>query len=134
MNIDDMTIGQAKEFAAMLPKGVYSPAPLMADTREGLNSMIGEKVIIRTYSAGVWFGVLSEKSGNEVIISNARRMWRWKAKKSVSLSAVALHGIDCSASSIVEAVNSVWLEAIEITPCTNAAIESIEGAENATAR
>lgn len=42
---------------------------------------IGQEVIIRTYSAGVWFGRLKEKAGNEVILTEARRMWRWWAKK-----------------------------------------------------
>lgn len=103
-------------------------------SREGLNRMVGEKVIIRTYSAGVWFGILSEKSGNEVILSNARRMWQWKAKESISLSAVAIHGIDDEKSKIVAPVDSVWLEAIEIIPCTINSINSIEGAENVKAQ
>ena len=60
----------------------------------GLDSfVIGQEVIIRTYSAGVWFGRLKEKEGNEVILTEARRMWRWWAKESISLSGVALHGI-----------------------------------------
>ena len=47
----------------------------------GLNSFaIGQEVIIRTYSAGVWFGRLKEKEGKEVILTEARRMWRWWAK------------------------------------------------------
>ena len=95
--------------------------------------MIGYKVIIRTYSAGVWFGVLDEKDGNEVIIKNARRMWRWWAKEGISLSSVAIHGINRDKSKIVEPVSSVWLEAIEIIPCTNDAVDSIEGAEYAKA-
>ena len=42
--------------------------------QSGLDSfVIGQEVIIRTYSAGVWFGRLKEKSGNEVIITEARR-------------------------------------------------------------
>ena len=41
---------------------------------------IGQEVIIRTYSAGVWFGRLKEKAGDEVILTEARRMWRWWAK------------------------------------------------------
>lgn len=94
---------------------------------------IGEKVIIRTYSAGVWFGVLDQKSGNEVIIKNARRMWHWKAKESISLSAVALYGIDQSESKIAPAVESVWLEAIEIIPTTPEATGLIEGAKNVKA-
>ena len=93
-----------------------------------LNSMVGKKVIIRTYSAGCWFGELAEKEGNEVILKNARRMWRWWAAESISLSACALHGIQRDKSKIVTAVDSVWLQAIEIIPCTDTAIESIEGA------
>ena len=95
--------------------------------------MIGERVIIRTYSAGVWFGTLSEKAGNEVILADARRMWYWKAAKSISLSAVAIHGIDKNASKIVEAVPSVWLEAIEIIPCSEDALKSIQGAPDVKA-
>ena len=99
----------------------------------GLNCMIGKKVIIRTYSAGVWFGTLEQKDGNEVIVRNARRMWRWWAAKGISLSAVSIRGINHGKSKIAEPVDSVWLEAIEIMPCTETAILSIEGAPNAKA-
>ncbi len=92
----------------------------------GLNSFgIGQEVVIRTYSAGVWFGRLKEKSGNEVILTEARRMWRWWANESISLSGVALHGIKQEKSRIAGAVESVWLEAIEIIPISGKAAESI---------
>lgn len=100
---------------------------------ESLNKMIGKKVIIRTYSAGNWFGTLDQKSGNEVIIINARRLWYWHAAVSISLSAVAIHGIKHDKSKIVEPLESVWLEAIEIIPCTATAIKSIEEAEHVKA-
>lgn len=93
-----------------------------------LNSMIGQKVIIRTYSAGCWYGTLDQKDGNEVIITTARRMWRWWAKQGISLSACALYGVHHDKSKIVEPVESVWLEAIEIIPCSNEAIVSLDGA------
>ena len=95
----------------------------------GLNSFIGQEVIIRTYSAGVWFGRLKEKSGNEVILTEARRMWRWWAKESISLSGVALHGIKQENSRIAGAVDSVWLQAIEIIPISGTAAESIRTAQ-----
>ena len=101
---------------------------------EQLNQMVGRKVIIRTYSAGVWFGMLDKKAKNEVIVSNARRLWRWHTKKSISLSSVAIHGINYDKSRIAEPVNLVWLEAIEIIKCTKEAVESIEGAEDAIAK
>ena len=92
----------------------------------GLNSLgIGKEVIIRTYSAGVWFGRLKEKSGNEVLLTEARRMWRWWAKESISLSGVALYGINQEKSRIAGAIDSVWLQAIEIIPISGKAAESI---------
>lgn len=124
MGINELTLGQIKEIQKIT-------APSNSPT--GLNTMLGEKVIIRTYSAGVWFGVLREKSGNEVILSKARRMWKWWAERGISLSAVALYGIKQDKSKIVEPVDSVWLEAIEIIPCTEVAINSMEGAAHVEA-
>jgi hypothetical protein len=85
MDINDLTIGQARELSTLFKQN--------ESKESSLNSMIGEKCIIRTYSAGVWFGTVSEKSGNEVIITQARRMWKWWAAESISLSACAIHGI-----------------------------------------
>lgn len=120
MNIEDLTIKQLREIQSM---GLSS--------NPGLNSMIGKKVIIRTYSAGVWFGELSEKSGNEVILKNARRMYKWKTLSGMSLSEIASNGIDTKLSKICQPVLLVWLEAIEILPCSIESIKSIDGAENA---
>ncbi len=125
MNINEITIGQAKELFEIFGQKQPQPAPVSVPAP---HPMIGEKVIIRTFSAGVWFGVLEQKDGNEVILTNARRMWRWWAAESISLSAVSIHGIKQEKSKIVEPVSEVWLEAIEIIPCTAKATESIESA------
>ena len=125
MNIDNLTIGQAKELAAL-----FSGAQ---PQQSSLNSMIGKKCVVRTYSAGVWFGEIAEKAGNEVIVKNARRMWKWWAAEGISLSSVALHGIKREQSKIVEAVSTVWLEAIELIPASDKAVASIEGAPNVQA-
>ena len=127
MNIDELTIGQAKEVAA--PVG-----GIQGKNNETLTGgMIGKKVIIRTHSAGVWFGTLAEKSGKEVILTDARRMWRWWAAKSISLSGCALYGIKREESKIIAPVSKVWLEAIEIISCTDVAIQSIGGAPHVEA-
>lgn len=128
MNTDSLTLGQIKEINSMFSHTAETNQPAAS-----LNRMIGEKVIIRTYSAGNWYGMLDQKTGNEVILKDARRMWRWWAAESISLSAVALHGIKYDKSKIVAPVAMVWLEAIEIIPCTDIAIKSLEGAPNATA-
>ena len=35
-------------------------------------------VIVRTYSAGVFAGDLESRNGQEVVLTNARRIWYWK--------------------------------------------------------
>lgn len=127
--IDNLTLGVVKQIQALLGNA-STPTTRPQD---GLNAMLGKKVIIRTYSAGVWFGELEQKSGNEVILKNARRMWKWRAKESISLSACALYGVIHDDSKIVEPVESVWLEAIEIIPCTDIAIKTIEDAPHVKA-
>lgn len=103
--------------------------PVTVTEAKGINDYaIGKEVIIRTYSAGVWFGVLSQKAGNEVILTKARRMYKWWAKESISLSGVARHGIKQDDSKICGELDSVWLEAIEIIPVTGNAAESISTA------
>lgn len=124
MNINSLTIGQAKELAAMF--GVANGQP----QSEGLNNFcIGSTVIVRTYSAGVWCGTLVQKSGNEVVLVNARRMWRWWCKESISLSGVVRYGIDRSKSKIAAPIDSVWLEAIEIMPIDGESETSIMEAD-----
>ena len=125
MDINDLTIGQAKELSGLF--GSNSKAST------GINYAIGKIVLVRTYSAGVWCGTLAQKVGSEVVLSDARRMWRWWAAESISLSAVAKFGIANEKSRIAPKIDSVWLEAIEIIPVTKIAEDSILGAENAKA-
>lgn len=121
MNIDDLSLGEAKCVMGMFA----------SQNTPGLNDFLGVKVIVRTESAGVWFGVLHKKNGSEVILKDARRMYRWWAKESITLSGVALYGIKQDKSKICPALSYQWLQAIEITPCSDISIESIEGAINA---
>ena len=124
----EINIGQAKQ-----PASLFGTAQPQQQPAHGLSTMIGQKCVVRTYSAGVWFGEITEKSGNEVIIKDARRMWKWWAEEGISLSSVALHGIKQDKSKIVEPVHAVWLEAIELIPASDKAIASIEGAPNVKA-
>jgi hypothetical protein len=129
IDINQLTLGQIREIQALnITFGNKESAQ-----KNTLNSMLGMLVIVRTYSAGVWFGELAEKAGNEVILANARRMYRWWCAESISLSAVALHGIIEEKSKIVQAVPSVWLEAIEIIPCAEKVATQLRGAKNVAA-
>ena len=92
---------------------------------------IGQKSIIRTYSAGVWFGTVVREHGEKIELTSARRMWRWHAKEGISLSACALYGVSEDGSRIEPPVSSVWLLPIEIIECTDNAIKSLENIKNA---
>lgn len=44
----------------------------------------GDYVICRTYSAGVFAGILLRRKGKEVVLKNARRLWYWSGAASLS--------------------------------------------------
>jgi hypothetical protein len=88
--------------------------------------MIGKYVIVRTYSAGVFYGLLQSREGKEAVIKNARRIWRWAG--AASLSQLAQSGTtkpdECN---FPEAVDEILVtEVIEILATTKAAQASIE--------
>lgn len=82
-------------------------------------------VIVRTYSAGVFAGYLESRSGREVVMRDARRLWYWKG--AASLSQLAVDGVkypeECKFPTPVDRVE--LLEAIEILDVTPKAKESI---------
>ena len=91
-----------------------------------MGNNIGKKVIIRGDRSGVEFGELVEQNGSEVTLKNARRLWYWNG--AASLSQLAMDGTkrpqDCK---FTVTVNSITiLDAVEIIPCTDKAIKSIE--------
>ena len=83
-------------------------------------------VIVRTYSAGVFAGFLDSRKGQEVVLTNARRIWYWKG--AASLSQLAMEGTSCpNECKFPVAVERVeLLQAIEILDVTVKAKISIE--------
>ena len=94
-----------------------------------MESNIGKKVIIRGNGSGVEFGELVAQNGQEVTLHNARRIWYWEG--AASLSQLAKDGTATpSACKFTVTVDSITiLDAVEIIPCTDKAIQSIEGVE-----
>lgn len=89
------------------------------------NPMVGKYCVIRTYSAGVHIGTVESVNGREVILKNARRIWKWHG--AFTLSEVSLNGLDSENSRISETVKEILLtEAIEIIPATEKAIKTFE--------
>jgi hypothetical protein len=83
-------------------------------------------VIVRTYSAGVFAGFLESRTGQEIVLTKARRLWYWAG--AASLSQLAQTGTtNPSACKFPVAVGRVeLLQAIEILDVTTAARSSIE--------
>ena len=91
-----------------------------------METNIGKKVIIRGDRSGVEFGTLVAQNGMEVTLHNARRLWYWDG--AASLSQLAKDGTTiprkCKFTVTVDSITI--LDAIEIIPCTDKAIKSIE--------
>lgn len=82
-------------------------------------------VICRGYYCGVHAGWLMEHDGNHCVLVNSRRLWSWKAKDGISLSAVAKHGVDASCE-FPNALGEIWLgDVYEVIPCSDTAAKSI---------
>lgn len=91
------------------------------------NEMLNKKVIIRADRAGVFFGTLKEKNGTEVTLTDCRRLWYWDGAASLSQLAVDGTSKPDNCKFTVTVPEITILGAIEIIPCTDKAIESIEG-------
>ena len=85
-----------------------------------------KKVIIRGDRSGVFFGTLVERKGQEVKLANCRRLWYWDG--AASISQLAVDGTTCPKGCKFTVVVSEIeiLDAIEVIPCTDKAIKSIE--------
>lgn len=85
----------------------------------------GQYSIVRTYSAGVFAGTLKSRKGQEVVLTNARRLWYWSG--AASLSQLSVEGVkDPGNCKFPVAVPEVTLtQAIEILPVSKAAQKSI---------
>lgn len=118
MNIDELTLGQIKQLQSLL--GGAQSAPV-----SGPDPDQGKFVLVRTYSAGVHFGLLASRNGREVRLLDAQRIWSWTGAN--TLSEISLRGVGAD-SKISEQVESITLtEAIEVIPCTDAARNNLRG-------
>lgn len=88
--------------------------------------MESKKVIVRADRAGVFFGEIKERIKDEVTMTNVKRLWYWDG--AASLSQLATEGVtrpnNCKFT--VSVPEMTILGVIEIIPCTDKAIESIE--------
>lgn len=116
MNIDNMTYGELKQIAALFGN----------QSKQQNHTMIGKYVIARCYAAGVHAGTVESVDGENVILSNSRRLWSWQAKDGVALSGVAQFGIKDKGCKVDVVNPEIYLTGVcELIPATNVSQESI---------
>lgn len=109
MNIDQLTIGEVKQLVSLINPQNQNNQP---------NPFIGQRVLCRTYSAGVHIGTLVSANGMEAQLSDSLRLWSWK-DGGLSLSAIANNGVK---SARINKTGNVFLtNVIEYIPTTSEA-------------
>lgn len=84
MSIDNLTLGELKQIAAM-----FGAKPAIDVKPSG----DGRPVIVRSRDAGALFGNYAGNDGANVHLTNARQLWQWFAAKGGTLVDVAQHGV-----------------------------------------
>lgn len=133
MNIENLTASEVRTLASILNNTTTNdkPASAMPDdtpandksatTTKWQHPLIGKRVLVRTYSAGVHIGTLvsvNPDNAMECHLKDALRLWRWEGG-GLSLSAVAHNGIKGGRLNRTDEV--VLTNAIEYIPTTEEA-------------
>jgi hypothetical protein len=88
--------------------------------------LIGKKVIVRGDRSGVFFGTLAAKDGQEIELTDVRKLFYWSGAAAVEQ--IAVDGVakpnDCKFTLVVHSI--VITDAIQIIPCTDKAVNSIK--------
>jgi hypothetical protein len=85
-------------------------------------------VIVRTQSAGVFAGTLESRTGDEVVLSHARRLWYWDG--AASLSQLAMEGVKKPSNckfpcEVTQETLRQWIEILLVTKEARASIASV---------
>ena len=97
---------------------------------KAIENLIGKKVIVRSYGAGVFFGTLNEADvqGDKLMVGllNGRKLYHWDGACAVQEIADkgTLKAENCKFTVSVD--SQVISSVLEIIPCTEIAIKVIE--------
>lgn len=85
-----------------------------------------KKFIVRAINAGVFYGTIKERNGNEVTMTNARCLWYWDG--AASLMQLAMEGVTApqNCKFTVPADEVIILDVCEILPCSEKAVKCID--------
>ena len=82
--------------------------------------------IVRADRAGVFFGHIKERNGDEVVMTEVRRIWYWNG--AASISQLAMEGVKHPELSkfTLTVPEMTILGVIEIIPCSEEAVKNIK--------
>lgn len=87
--------------------------------------MVGKCCIVRTCSAGVHYGIVEYIAGTEVLLKNARRIWRCISASTIN--EISKFGADKIGTRISITVKEILLtQAIEIILVTKEALKILD--------
>ena len=94
--------------------------------------LIGKHVLVRSNMSGVHLGTLLHVEGTAVRLANSRRLWEWYVAggSGISLSEVAIAGVDNNKSKITEVLPDIVIyDVCELIEAYGMAIATIESAQ-----
>lgn len=118
-----MNLSQLQSLLALLASDINSQSSQPA-TVASASPNVGKAVLVRTFHSGVHFGTLMSRDGQNVTLSDARRIWCWSGAN--TLNEIALSGISATGSKVSEPVAEIeLLDALEIIPLTTKASKNL---------
>ena len=123
MNIDELTIGDAKALASMFAGDTGTSAGVAS-------SMVGQYVIVRSRNEGINAGIVEMADETGVVLAQARRLWHHKpaVKTECWYEGVANHGLSADSRISASVSRKVIVEDYSLTECSTVARQSIETA------
>lgn len=93
-----------------------------------MSDYTNKKILVRCNRAGVFFGTLKEYDHNtrEAVLADTRRIWYWDGAASISQLATDGTSAPRNCKFTVVVPEMAVMEVIEIIPCTDKAVKSIE--------
>lgn len=116
--IEDLTIKEAKEIFELFDTRHKEPQT----NTDIYKSVIGKMCIVRTFSAGVHIGIVSQIDGTTALLTHSRRLWCWSG--AFTLSEVAIKGVSAGTRISCEVPSILLTEAVEFLQVTQTSLES----------
>ena len=82
------------------------------------------KVLVRTWGAGVHFGTLHSEDHKRVVLIDCRRIWSWDGAN--TLHELSQYGLKHTSKVSVAIPTITLTDAVELIPCSDKAVRTIE--------